>query len=135
MESSEVCELVKKVLIDVLPVSESDVTLEASIVSDLGAESIDFLGIVFMLEKAADIEILRADLMPEDILASPECCMGSNDIAGSGFLNDAGVAELRKRMPFADLSALESGFAVSSFGDLLTIGDLCRYVELRLSKI
>jgi len=41
-------------------------------VGDLGAESIDFLDIVFRLEKAFGIEIPRAELFPEDILTSAE---------------------------------------------------------------
>ena len=43
---------------------------------DLGAESIDFLDIVFRLEKAFDIKIPRGELFPEDILTNAEYVQG-----------------------------------------------------------
>ena len=61
----EVFEKIQTALVDALGVDEEDVTPEATLVGDLGAESIDFLDIVFRLEKAFDIKIPRGELFPE----------------------------------------------------------------------
>ena len=66
----EIFEKVRAALVDALGVDEEDVTPEATMVGDLGAESIDFLDIVFRLEKAFSIKIPRGELFPEDVLSS-----------------------------------------------------------------
>ncbi len=68
----EVYDKIRTALVDALGVDEEDVTPEATLVGDLGAESIDFLDIVFRLEKAFDIKIPRGELFPEDILTDSE---------------------------------------------------------------
>ncbi len=117
----EVFEKIQTALVDALGVEEDEVTPDATLVGDLGAESIDFLDIVFRLEKAFDIEIPRAELFPEDILTNAEYVQ-------NGKVTDDGVAELRKRMPFADLTSFEKNPLVQEFGNLLTVNDMCRYV-------
>jgi acyl carrier protein len=121
----EVFEKVQEALVDALGVDDDEVTPEATMVGDLGAESIDFLDIVFRLEKAFDIEIPRSELFPEDILTSAEYVQ-------DGKVTEAGVAELKQRMPFADLSKFEANPAVQEFGNLLTVSDLCRYIETKV---
>ena len=68
----EVFEKVKAALMDALQVDDDEVTADATMVGDLGAESIDFLDIVYKLERAFDIEIPREELFPDDILTSSE---------------------------------------------------------------
>jgi acyl carrier protein len=121
----EVFEKVQAALVDALGVDDDEVTPEATMVGDLGAESIDFLDIVFRLEKAFEIEIPRSELFPEDILTNAEYVQ-------DGKVTEAGVAELKKRMPFADLSKFEANPVVQDFGNLLTVNDLCRYVESKV---
>lgn len=122
----EVFAKVQTALVDALGVDEEEVTRDATMVGDLGAESIDFLDIVFRLEKAFNIEIPRSELFPEDILTNEE-------YVKDGMVTDKGVAELKKRMPFADLSKFEANPAVQEFANLLTVNDLCRYVETKVS--
>jgi acyl carrier protein len=117
----EVFAKIQTALVDALGVDEEEVTPEATLVGDLGAESIDFLDIVFRLEKAFGIEIPRAELFPEDILTNAE-------YVKDGKVTPTGVSELKKRMPFADLSKFESNPLVQEFGNLLTVSDMCRYV-------
>jgi len=118
---AEVFQKVQTALVDALAVDEEDVTPEATIVGDLGAQSIDFLDIVFRLEKAFGSEIPRAELFPEDILANAEYVKDGRVMA-------SGISELKKRMPFADLSKFESNPVVQEFANQLTVNDLCRYV-------
>jgi acyl carrier protein len=122
----EVFDKVRSALVEALGVDEEEVLPEATMVGDLGAESIDFLDIVFRLEKSFGIEIPRSELCPEDILTNAE-------YVKDGKVTANGVAELKKRMPFADLAKFEQNPVVQDFGNLLTVKDLCRYVEGKVS--
>lgn len=122
---AEVFEKVKTALVEALGVDDDEVTADATMVGDLGAESIDFLDIVFRLERAFEIEIPRSELFPEDILTNAE-------YVHDGKVTPAGLAELKSRMPFADLSRFEANPLVQDFGNLLTVSDLCRYVESKV---
>jgi acyl carrier protein len=121
----EVFSKVQVALVDALGVDEEEVTAEARLVGDLGAESIDFLDIVFRLEKAFDIKIPRGELFPEDILTNAQYVQ-------NGRLNEEGLAQLESRMPFADLSTFRASPVVQDFGNLLTVQDMCRYVESKV---
>jgi acyl carrier protein len=122
----EVFSKIKTALVDALGVDEDEVTPKATLVGDLGAESIDFLDIVFRLEKAFDIKVPRGELFPEDILTSTE-------YVKDGKVTPEGVAQLRKRMPFADLDPFAANPNVKDFGNLLTVQDMCRYVESKVA--
>ena len=118
----EVFDKVKDSLIEALGLDDDEVTPEATMVGDLGAESIDFLDIVFRLEKAFGIEIPRKELFPEDILTNAEFVEG-------GKVTETGLNEIRARMPFIDLSKFEENPVVQDFGNLMTVSDLCRYIS------
>ncbi|MDG2408010.1 MAG: acyl carrier protein [Pirellulales bacterium] len=121
----EVFEKVRESLVEALGVDDDEVTPEATLVGDLGAESIDFLDIVFRLEKSFDIKIPRGELFPEDILTN-------TDYVVDGRINPEGVTELKKRMPFADLSKFEENPVVQEFATSLTVQDMCNYVESKV---
>ncbi len=95
----EIFEKVQATLVDALGVDEEDVTREATLQGDLGAESIDFLDIVFRLERNFGIKIPRGELFPENLMADPEW-------VADGKLTAKGVGELKARLPFADLSKI-----------------------------
>ena len=126
MVKEEVFEKIRTAFVDALGVDDDEVTPEATLVGDLGAESIDFLDIVFRLEKAFNIEVPRSELFPEDILTNAE-------FVQDGKVSDVGIVQLKERMPFADLSKFEANPVVQDFGNLLTVSDMCRYVEGKLS--
>ncbi len=119
--SEEVFDKVKEALVDALGVDDDEVTEDATMVGDLGAESIDFLDIVFKLEQAFGISIPREELFPDDILTNAEYI---ND----GKVTPDGMEKLKVRMPFADLSKFETNPMVQDFGNMLTVKDLCNYV-------
>lgn len=121
----EIFAKVQEALVDALGVDDDEVTEEATLVGDLGAESIDFLDIVFKLEKAFGITIPREELSPEDILTNSQYVQ-------DGLVTGEGMAELKRRMPWANLSEFEKNPRVQDFGNLLTVGDLCSYV---ISKV
>jgi acyl carrier protein len=122
----EIFEKVQTALVDALGVDDDEVTPEATMVGDLGAESIDFLDIVFRLEKAFGIKIPRSELFPEDVLSSTEFVV-------DGKLNDAGIAALKERMPFVDLAQFEANPSVQNFPNILTVEDMVRYVQTKIA--
>ena len=123
----EIFDKVREALVDALGVDDDEVTPEATLRGDLDAESIDFLDIVFRLEKAFDIKIERGELIPMDLLENSE-------YVADGKVNAAGIAQLKKRMPFADLSKFEANPNVQSLGEQLTVQDMCNFVDYKLKK-
>ena len=124
--NEEVFGKVREALVDALGVDDDEVTEEATMVGDLGAESIDFLDIVFKLEKAFGISIPRDELFPDDILTNAE-------FVQDGKVTADGLAKLKERMPFADLTRFEKNPLVQDFGNLLTVKDLCNYVSTKVA--
>jgi acyl carrier protein len=124
--SEEIFAKVRTALVDALGVDEDEVTPQATMVGDLGAESIDFLDIVFRLEKTFGIKIPRGELFPEDVLSSSE-------FVSNGKVNAAGLAALKARMPFADLTKFEANPNVQNFANTLTVEDMVRYVQSKLA--
>ncbi len=122
----EIFEKVQTALVDALGVDDDEVSPEATMVGDLGAESIDFLDIVFRLEKAFGIKIPRGELFPEDVLSS-------TDYVVNGKLNEAGLTALKERMPFVDLTKFEENPSVQNFPNTLTVEDMVRYVQSKLA--
>jgi len=122
----EIYEKVREALVDALGVDDEEVVPGATLQGDLDAESIDFLDIVFRLEKAFDIKIERGELFPEDILTNAE-------YVKDGKVNDSGIAKLRERMPFADLTKFEAEPVVQNLGQQLTVKDMCNFVAYKLA--
>src|SRR5271157_1321418 len=118
---------VARVLVESLNVDEKDLTPTATLQGDLGAESIDFLDIVFRLEREFGIKIPRGELFPESIF------QGDPDFVQNGKVTDKGLAELKARMPFADLSDFEKNPELSQLSDLFTVELIARYIEGKLS--
>ena len=87
----EIYEKVKATLIDALGVDDDEITPNARLKADLGAESIDFLDIVFRLEKNFGIKIPRSELFPESLFAP------DSGFAENGKVTEKGIAELRAK--------------------------------------
>jgi acyl carrier protein len=125
--SDEIFEKVRESLVDALGVDDDEVTPTATLQGDLDAESIDFLDIVFRLEKAFDIKIERGELFPEDILTN-------TDYVSDGKVNAEGIHKLKERMPFADLTKFEAEPVVQNLGQQLTVQDMCNFVAHKLKS-
>ena len=117
---------VTKVLVEALNVDQDEVTPAATLQGDLGAESIDFLDIVFRLEREFGIKIPRGELFPESIF------QGDPEFVQDGRVTAKGIAELKARMPFADLSEFEKNPEVGHISDLFTVELITRYIEGKL---
>jgi acyl carrier protein len=135
LSRDEIYKKVQGVMVDALGVDEEEVTPQAKLSDDLGAESIDYLDIVFRLEKAfttdptKPFKIPRGELFPED-LASMQ-----NDpkFVQEGKVTAEGMTELKKRMPYADFIEFEKDPAVDKAQDLLTVDVVTNYIAAKLN--
>src|SRR4030042_102858 len=123
MSRDEIFTKVQEVLVDALGVDDEEVTTEATLMGDLGAESIDFLDIVFRLEKAFGIKIPREELFPAESL------MNNSEYVHNGKLTEKGLAELREKMPHTNLTGFESDPDINKLSDLFTVNAIINYIE------
>lgn len=124
----EIYAKVSDTLVEALNVEKDEVQPTSTLQGDLGAESIDFLDIVFRLEREFAIKIPRGELFPESIF------QGDPEFVQNGRVTDKGLEELRTRMPFADLSRFEANPEVTAISDLFTVEMITRYVQGKLGQ-
>ncbi|MFH0965301.1 MAG: acyl carrier protein [Planctomycetota bacterium] len=122
----EVYAKVAESLADALGVEQDEISEGSRLTTDLGAESIDFLDIVFRLEKAFNIKVPRGDLFPENLLNNAE-------YVKAGRMTEAGLSKLREKMPHADLAKFEKDPRVGQIADLFTVGMIVNYVINKLN--
>jgi acyl carrier protein len=123
--NDEIFEKIQSTLVNALGVDEDDVTPDATLFKHLGAESIDLLDIVFRLERNFGIKIPRGELFPENV--------SDPGLAQNGMLTPKGLTEMKRRMPYADLSGFEANPEVDKLLDLYTVDMLVQYVSSKLS--
>ena len=126
MSRDEIYGEIKEVLIDALGLDDEEVAESATLMGDLGAESIDFLDIVFRLEKSFGIKIPREELFPAESL------MNNPEYVSNGKLTDKGMAELKAKMPHTDVSAFQEDPDINKMADLFTVAAVVNFVEDRL---
>ncbi len=129
MTRDEVFGKIQEVLVDALGVDDDEVTSEATLVGDLGAESIDFLDIVFRLEQTFGIKINKGELFPEG-LASADA-----SFAADGMVTNKGLAALREKLPHADIDTFEKDPKVEHIQDLFTVNMLANFVESKTAVV
>jgi acyl carrier protein len=127
MTRDDIFTKVQTLLVDALAVDEDEVTMQAVLTKDLGAESIDFLDIVFKIEQAFGIKIAQGELFPEGGAQDPK-------FVKDGRITDEGLASLKARMPHVDFSQFEKDPQIAKVGELFTVQTLVKFVEWKLSK-
>ncbi|MCS7016317.1 MAG: acyl carrier protein [Gemmatales bacterium] len=122
----EIYEKVVATLVDSLNVEPEEIRPDATLQGDLGAESIDFLDIVFRLERGFGIKIPRGELFPESIF------QGDPEYVQDGKVTAKGIELLRQKLPFADVDSFAKDPQLSRISELFTVEMICRYLEQRL---
>ncbi|MCK5565431.1 MAG: acyl carrier protein [Planctomycetes bacterium] len=128
MSREEIFEEVKEVLVDALGLDDDEVTESATLMGDLGAESIDFLDIVFRLEKSFGIKIPREELFPADSLLS------NPDFVSNGKLTEKGLEEFKAKMPHSDITAFQEDPDVNKLANLFTVASIVNFVDIKLNN-
>lgn len=125
MTRDEVFEKVKGVLVDALSVDDDDVTPHATLTGDLGAESIDFLDIVFKLEQTFGFKIAQGELFPENVAQDPK-------YVKDGRVTHDGIAALKARLPHADFAKWQQNPEVSKVANVFTVDAVVNFVMHKL---
>ena len=126
--SEEVFAKVQETLVDALGVDDDEVTPEATLIGDLGAESIDFLDIVFRLEKNFDVKIPRGELFPEGLASA------DSGYIQDGLVTEKGISELRDRMPHADVDKFAADPKVENIQELFTVEMICKFLASKVNE-
>jgi acyl carrier protein len=125
---TEIYQKVSATLVDALNVEQDEISPNSTLQGDLGAESIDFLDIVFRLEREFAIKIPRNELFPESIF------QGDPDFVLNGKVTQKGLDELRQKMPFADIGKFEKNPELTALSDLFTVEMITKYIEGKLEQ-
>jgi acyl carrier protein len=126
--SNEIHAKLTRVLVQALGVEEDDIKPSATLQGDLGAESIDFLDIMFRLEREFGIKIRQGELFAEPVF------QGDTDLVQDGRVTDEGLAALRAQMPYADLRDLERDRRLDRIDDLFTVDLLSSFITWKLGR-
>ena len=124
----EIYTKVSSALVEALSVAEEDVKPAATLQGDLGAESIDFLDIVFRLEREFGLHIPRDEPFPEAIFD------GDPNFVHNGKVTARGLVELRARLPFAELTKFEQNPDFQAISNLFTVEMVVRYIQRKLNE-
>ena len=113
---------VQDAIAEALGLDEDEVELDAKLIDDLGAESLDFLDIVFRLERAFDIKIPRGGVEAQARAGLDDDTVYELD----GVLTDAGLAKLAEAMPEVPAEDFKPGLKVSEIATLFRVATFYR---------
>ena len=125
--SDEILNKIREILSAALGSDKEDIELQSSLVRDLGAESIDFIDIIFRLEKTFDIKIPSGELFPGHLL-------NDEPYVKEGRVTPQGIAELRAKVPYMDVDTFAKDPVVTKLSDFFTVQMIVRYIHDRLAK-
>lgn len=127
MTRDDIFSKVRDVLVDALAVDDEEVTESASLINDLGAESIDFLDIVFKLEQSFGIKIAQGELFPEGVTQDPK-------FVKDGMVTADGLTAMKAKLPHVDFSSFESDPRISKVASVFTVATIVKFIEGKLAK-
>jgi acyl carrier protein len=125
MSNAEISEATRKIVADALGRGDDEVKLGSILMSDLGAESLDFLDIVFRLEREFDIQITRGEMEK-----ASRGDMSADEFAPGGVISDRGLARLRELMPEAQ-DRIQPGLRPST---ILTLFSVQTFANMVIGK-
>ncbi|KTD23306.1 acyl carrier protein [Legionella londiniensis] len=114
---------VREIIADVLVIDESDISLESRLIADLGAESIDFLDLVFQLEKEFDIKIPRGQLEKNARGDLPE-----DEFEKGGVLTAKGMSALKNYLSEVPEAYFKPNLKVNEIPALFTVETFCKLI-------
>ena len=118
-----------RAVVDALGLEADEVTPDATLLDDLGAESIDLLDILFRLERSIKIKIQAAQLAEYVQGGIPDDQFGDADEV----ITEVGLTQLKKVMPQIDMDALRGKLAARQVMSLFTVDNLVDLVMYRIS--
>ena len=114
---------VAEIMADALACKLKKVKLNASLIDDLGSESIDFLDIVFRLERAIKVKIPRGKIV-EDARGE----LSEAEFEKGGIVSEAGLARLKTFLSEVPADRFKSPLKAVDIPRLFTVGTFCKVV-------
>jgi acyl carrier protein len=114
---------VADIIAEALARSPAEVRADSRLIADLGAESIDFLDIVFRLEQSFAVRIARGQILEE---ARGE--LSEDQFHTDGVLTPAGLARLREVLDEVPAETIMPGLRVDDVPLLFTVETFCKVV-------
>ncbi|WP_347251675.1 acyl carrier protein [Legionella sp.] len=114
---------VREIIADVLVIDEEDVSLNSRLISDLGPESIDFLDLVFQLEKEFSIKIPRGKLEK-----NARGDVAEDEFEKGGVLTVKGMQALKNYLSEVPGEYFKANMKVSEIPMLFTVETFCKLV-------
>src|SRR5204862_5698158 len=114
---------VAETMADALGCDVEDVKVDVSLIEGLDAESIDFLDMVFRLERAFKIKIPRGKIIENARGDMPEAECGQK-----GVLTEAGLAQLRRYLSEIPAEPFGNPMKVADIPRLFTPETFCKLV-------
>lgn len=125
----QVFEQIQGIISEALYCEADQVTRDANLMTDLGAESIDFLDIVFRLEKAFNIKLPKGE-----IEAKARGTLQPQEFEVNGVLQEKALVRLSEIMPEIAKDRLKTGLKVKDIPTLFTVATFERMVLERLGQ-
>lgn len=123
MDVQSVYPQVASIIADVLVVDESEVELNKRLIDDLGAESIDFLDLIFQLEKTFSVKIPRGQI-EKDVRGD----LSNAEFEQNGVITDKGIEALKSYLSEIPAENFKSGMKVNDIPMLYTVETMCKLV-------
>jgi acyl carrier protein len=127
MATTEIQSAVQEAVVGALGVSEDEATPDATLMDDLGAESIDLLDILFRIERSTGVKIQASDLGEYIQGGIPDDQFGDEN----GIVSEQGLEQLKKVMPQIDPDELRGKLEAEKVITLFTVGNLADMVAAR----
>lgn len=127
MDERQILEKVQECLAGALGVEAEEIRPESSLVRDLGAESIDFIDIIFRLEKVFDIKIPSGELFPANLL-------NEEGLVREGRVTSEGLKVLREKIPYLDLAEFEKDPRVTNLAEQFKVQMILNYIREKVAK-
>lgn len=114
---------IREIIADVLVVDEAEISLSSRLISDLGAESIDFLDLVFQLEKEFAIKLPRGQLEK-----NARGDLAEDEFEQGGVLTEKGMLALKQYLSEVPSEYFKPGMKVNEIPMLFTVETFCKLV-------
>ena len=120
---------VREIIADVLVTDEQEIALTSRLIGDLGAESIDFLDLVFQLEKEFSIKIPRGQLEKNARGDLPE-----DEFEKGGALTEKGMHALKIYLSEVPAEHFKANMKLNEIPLLFTVETFCKLVMTATSE-
>ena len=120
---------VREIIADVLVIDEESVSLHSRLITDLGAESIDFLDLVFQLEKEFSIKIPRGQLEK-----NARGTLTEAEFEKGGVLTAQGLVALKNYLSEVPADAFKAHMKINEIPMLFTVETFCKLIVAAVNE-